>query len=345
MPDAAASRDAVVRTLHRIAFLLERDQASRYKASAYRRAGDTVRGLADAEWDARARSSTWRDLPGVGESTATVIAAVLDGDVPDVLTRLEAQARSASAAGQALRDLVRGDLHSHTEASDGVAPLTQMAVAAVEAGHEYLAVTDHSPRLTVANGLSPARLREQLVLIERANEVLAPFRLLKGIEVDILDDGALDQEPDLLSALDVRVASVHSKLRMERAPMTRRMVAAVEQPWTDVLGHCTGRKVRGRERPQSEFDAEAVFAACAEHGVAVEVNCQPERQDPPDDLIDVAAAAGCLFSIDTDAHAPGELEWLIDGCERLAAHGVDVDRVVTTWPVDRLLEWTSRRRP
>ena len=142
---------------------------------------------------------------------------------------------------------------------------------------------------------------------------------------------------------DVVVASVHSKLRMEGAAMTRRLVAAVEQPWTDVLGHCTGRRVGGRARPQSEFDAEAVFAACARNLVAVEVNCQPERQDPPDDLIDVAAAAGCLFSIDTDAHAPGELAWLSDGCERLAAHGVDPERVVTTWPVARLLEWSGRR--
>jgi putative hydrolase len=218
-----------------------------------------------------------------------------------------------------------------------------MAVAAVEAGHDYLAVTDHSPRLTVANGLSPTRLRAQIALIDAANEVLAPFRLLRGIEVDILDDGRLDQEPDLLGALDVVVASVHSKLRMDRAAMTLRMVAAVEQPWTDVLGHCTGRKVSGRERPQSEFDAEVVFAACVRAGVAVEVNCQPERQDPPDDLIAIAADAGCLFSIDTDAHAPGELEWLLDGCERLAAHGIDPDRVVNTWPGSRLLDWTSRR--
>lgn len=339
----APERGDVVRALHRIAFLLERQQASRYKAGAYRRAGGTVRDLPDDVWAARVRDGRWRDLPGVGESTAGVIATVLAGGTPDVLVRLESEQPELSAAGRALRDLVRGDLHAHTEASDGVAPLGDMAVAAVEAGHEYLAITDHSPRLTVANGLSPARLAEQIAVIDRANTVLAPFRLLKGIEIDILDDGTLDQEPAMLDRLDVVVASVHSKLRMERAAMTRRMVAAVEQPWTDVLGHCTGRRIGGRERPQSEFDAEAVFAACARHGVAVEVNCQPERQDPPDDLIDAAAAAGCLFSVDTDAHAPGELSWLADGCERLAAHGVDPDRVVTTWPVERLLEWTGRR--
>jgi len=339
----AATQSDVVRALHRIAQRLERRGESRFRSQAYRRAGDVVRALPQQEWEARAREGRFRDLSGVGGSTAEVIATVLAGGVPPVLASLDGDAQDTTEAGRVLRAAVRGDLHAHTDASDGVAPLADMAVAALEAGHEYLAITDHSPRLTVANGLSPDRLRAQLGLIAAANDVLAPFRLLRGIEVDILDDGTLDQEPGLLSELDVVVASVHSKLRMDGAAMTRRMVTAIEQPWTDVLGHCTGRKVRGRERPQSAFDAEAVFAACARHGVAVEVNCQPERQDPPDDLIAVAAAAGCLFTIDTDAHAPGELDWLADGCERLAAHGVDQDRVVTTWPVDRLLAWTSRR--
>jgi len=343
--DRTPGRDDVARVLHRVAQRLERRGESRFRSQAYRRAGDTLRSLPDDEWAARAAVGRFRDLPGVGESTAQVIATVLAGGVPEVLAHLDGDEREVSEAGAALRAAVRGDLHAHTEESDGVAPMTDMAVAAVEAGHEYLAITDHSPRLTVAHGLSAERLRAQIASIERANTVLGPFRLLAGIEVDILDDGTLDQTPELLGRLDVVVASVHSKLRMDRAAMTRRMVAAVEQPWTDVLGHCTGRKVRGRERPQSEFDAEAVFAACARHGVAVEVNCQPERQDPPDDLIAVALEAGCLFSVDTDAHAPGELDWLVDGCERLAAHGVDHDRVVNTWPVERLLEWTAPRAP
>ncbi len=340
---AMPTQHDVVRALHRIAQRLERRAESRFRSQAYRRAGDVVRGLPPEEWAARAREGRFRDLPGVGGSTAEVIATVLAGEVPAVLAGLDGEAPPSTAPGRALRAAIRGDLHAHTDASDGVAPLADMAAAAVEAGHEYLAITDHSPRLTVANGLSPARLRAQLELVEATNATLAPFRLLRGIEVDIFDDGTLDQEPGLLARLDVVVASVHSKLRMDAPAMTRRMVAAVEQPWTDVLGHCTGRKVRGRERPQSTFDAEAVFAACARHQVAVEVNCQPERQDPPDDLIAVAAAAGCLFTIDTDAHAPGELDWLADGCERLAAHGVEHDRVVTTWPVERLLAWTSRR--
>lgn len=332
--------------LHRIAFLLERQQASEYRSRAYRSAGDVVAGLETAAWASHLRSGAWQDLPGIGAKTAEVIATVLADGVPPVLAELEGdlgtRLRAATPAGQALREALRGDLHAHTDASDGGASIDAMAVAAVEIGHEYLAVTDHSPRLTVANGLSPARLRAQVERIGAMNGVLSPFRLLSGIECDILDDGALDQLPELLGRLDVVVASVHSKLRMDGPAMTRRMVAAVSNPHTDVLGHCTGRRVRGRERPQSEFDPVAVFGACAEHGVAVEVNSRPDRQDPPDDLIALAAEAGCLFSIDSDAHAPGQLDWLVDGCDRLAAHGVDPDRVVTTWPVERLLEWTGR---
>jgi putative hydrolase len=221
-----------------------------------------------------------------------------------------------------------------------------MAATAQALGHEYLALTDHSPRLTVANGLSPARLRRQLELVAELDERSAPFRLLTGIEVDILEDGSLDQEPELLDRLDVVVASVHSKLRMPSDEMTPRMVAAIADPHTDVLGHCTGRLVTGGRgtRPESEFDAEIVFAACARFDVAVEVNSRPERLDPPRRLLRQAVEAGCLFSVDTDAHAPGQLDWQPYGCERAAACGVPADRVVNTWPVEQLLAWTGRRR-
>lgn len=349
-PQSGPGRDEVVRVLHRVAFLLERRQESEYRSRAYRAAGTTVRDLDDATWAARVRDGRWRDLPGVGERTAGVISTALAGQVPGVLAELEAdlaeRESGATEAGRALRARLRGDLHAHTDASDGGAPLEDMALAAIEVGHEYLAVTDHSPRLTVANGLSPERLARQVDRIRELDPTLrrGGLALLAGIEVDVLEDGTLDQTPEMLDRLDVVVASVHSRLRMDRAAMTRRMVAAVRQPWTDVLGHCTGRRVRGRARPPSEFDPEVVFAACAQEGVAVEVNSRPDRQDPPHELIEVAAAAGCLFAIDSDAHAPGQLDWLVDGCDRLAAHDVDPDRVVTTWPLGRLLEWTGRRR-
>jgi len=219
-----------------------------------------------------------------------------------------------------------------------------MAFTALEIGHDYLVLTDHSPRLKVARGLSAERLQRQLVIVDAINGHLgSEFRLLKGIEVDILDDGELDQTDELLGQLEVVVASVHSKLRMDRAAMTRRMVTAVNNPRTDVLGHCTGRLVTGGrgKRQQSVFDAQAVFGACAEHRVAVEINSRPERRDPPDELIELAREAGCLFSIDSDAHAPGQLDFVDYGCARAQALGIAQDRVVNTWTVDRLLDWSN----
>jgi putative hydrolase len=213
-----------------------------------------------------------------------------------------------------------------------------MAEAARALGHEWIALTDHSPRLTVARGLSADRLEAQLDLIEELNAELAPFRILSGIEVDIAEDGSLDQREDLLARLDVVVASVHSKLRMPAGPMTRRMVAAIGNPHTDVLGHCTGRLLGGEgsrgRRPESEFDPEAVFGACREAGVAVEINCRPERQDPPDRLLRLAAEMGCLFAVDTDAHAPGQLDWLDGGTVRAERFGIGADRVINarSWP-------------
>jgi putative hydrolase len=173
------------------------------------------------------------------------------------------------------------------------------------------------------------------------NADLAPFRILTGIEVDILEDGSLDQDPALLARLDIVVASVHSKLKMEPAQMTRRMVAAIESPHTDILGHCTGRIVVGRGRPESRFDHAEVFEACARTGTAVEINSRPERLDPPDPLLRAAVATGCVVSIDTDAHAPGQLEWLGNGCEKAADADVPPADIVNTWPRERLLEWAS----
>jgi putative hydrolase len=138
------------------------------------------------------------------------------------------------------------------------------------------------------------------------------------------------------------VASVHSKLRMPAGPMTKRMVTAIRNPHVDVLGHCTGRLIgpnrqgRGR-RPESEFDPDAVFGACLEAGVAVEINCRPERQDPPDRLLRLAAEMGCGFAIDTDAHAPGQLDWLVNGTVRAEKAGITADRVINTRGADELL--------
>ena len=249
------------------------------------------------------------------------------------------------AAKRCARHLL-GDLHTHSDWSDGGSPIDVMARTAQRLGHQYMVLTDHSPRLTVANGLSVERLAEQLDVVAEVDDALDDFRLLTGIEVDINEDGSLDQTPEMLARLDVVVASVHSKLRMDRIGMTRRMLKAVTDPATNVLGHCTGRLVEGSrgKRPESQFDAKRVFAACAEHDVAVEINARPERRDPPDKLIALAFDAGCLFSIDSDAHAPGQLDFLDHGAARVQELGLPLDRIVTTWPVDRLLAWSRSKR-
>lgn len=341
---ALEARDDAVAALRRIAFLLERSSASRYRTRAFRRAAASLEAVDAQAVATLGREGRLADLPGLGDRTADVVARRLRGEAVPYLEELEAAAPAAAAQGAAaeLRRALRGDLHSHTEASDGTTPLQEMVLAALELGHEYLAVTDHSPRLRVANGLSAERLRAQIGQVRALSRAVAPFRVLTGIEVDVLDDGSLDQDPALLRELDVVVASVHSALRMDRGAMTRRLLRAVANPHVDVLGHCTGRQITGKLRPPSQFDAAAVFAACAEHGVAVEINCRPDRLDPPHELLQVALDAGCLVTIDSDAHAPGELDWLGVGCERAAAHGVPPERVVTTWPVEELLARTHR---
>lgn len=330
--------------LERIAFLLERGQAPTYRVRAFRTAAEVVEGLTAQEVEQRASAGTLESLKGVGPKTAQVVREALRDEVPGYLAKLEEEAESAPRpAGEAgeLRSALRGDCHLHSDWSDGGSPIVTMARTAASLGHDWAVLTDHSPRLTVARGLSPERLREQLDVVADVNERVAPFRLLTGIECDILLDGSLDQEEELLAELDLVVASVHSKLRMPRAEMTRRMVAAVRHPLVDVLGHCTGRLLSGsRARPESEFDAEAVFAACAESGTAVEINCRPERLDPPRRLLRQAVDAGVFFSIDTDAHAPGQLDWQINGCSRAVECGVPAERVINTWTERDLLRWT-----
>ncbi|MBO9521609.1 MAG: PHP domain-containing protein [Nocardioidaceae bacterium] len=336
-----------VAALRRIAFLLERGREETYKVKAFRSAADTILPLPAEEIAERARAGTLRELPGIGASTATVIAEAVEGRVPERLAALEEKSGGPLVeGGGSIRAALRGDLHSHSDWSDGGSPIEEMAFTAIELGHEYLVLTDHSPRLRVANGLSVARLTRQLEVVEAVNEHLdGSFRLLKGIEVDILDTGGLDQTEEMLAQLDVRVASVHSKLAMDARPMTRRMVNAIENPFTNVLGHCTGRLVTGSRgtRGQSEFDARTVFEACVANDVAVEINARPERRDPPTALLELAIEIGCLFSIDSDAHAPGQLDFQVYGCARAEELGLDPDRIVNTWSADRLLAWAGSK--
>ncbi|HEU0101507.1 MAG TPA: PHP domain-containing protein [Mycobacteriales bacterium] len=339
--------------LRSIAFCLERALEPSYRVRAFRSAAATADTVGRAELERRAGDGTLTELPGIGKVTALVVSESLAGEEPIYLRRVRTLGGTPVAEGAAqLRAALRGDLHTHSDWSDGGSPIEEMARTARGLGHEYVVLTDHSPRLTVANGLTADRLRAQLEVVAGLNERFAqeaaagspPFRILTGIECDINLDGSLDQEPALLAQLDLVVASVHSKLRMPREEMTARMVAAISNPHTDVLGHCTGRQVvghgrGGKGRPESEFDAEVVFAACAQFGVAVEVNSRPERLDPPKRLLRLALEAGCDVSIDTDAHAPGQLDWQHLGCERAYLCGVTPDRVVNSRSAEDLLAW------
>jgi putative hydrolase len=337
-PDAQA-----VTALRRIAFLLELAQEPTYRVRAFRRAADLVSALTADELERRIREGSLQKLPGIGAVTALAITEAQRGESPAYLRRLEStEGRAVADDAAGLRGALRGDCHTHSDWSDGGSSILEMAEAARSLGHEYVTLTDHSARLTVARGLSAERLRQQLEEVERLNVGLAPFRILTGIEVDINEDGSLDQEDGLLDDLDIVVASVHSKLRMPREQMTERMMTAVANPLTNVLGHCTGRIVAGRGRPESEFDAEAVFAACRRFDVAVEINSRPERLDPPKRLLRLAVEAGCRFAIDTDAHAPGQLDWQMVGCERAAACGVAADTVINTLSATSLVAWADR---
>ncbi|QXG77990.1 PHP domain-containing protein [Modestobacter sp. L9-4] len=337
--------------LRRIAFLLERAREPSYRVNAFRTAAAVVAGLDDAELDRRVRTKSLTELKGIGDKTAAVVVEAHRGEVPAYLRGLEeshAELAPLADDAAALRAALKGDLHAHSDWSDGGSPIREMAEAALSIGHEYLALTDHSPRLTVANGLTPQRLEQQLDVVAALNAELAPFRILTGIECDINVDGTLDQVDELLGRLDVVVASVHSDLRAASAAMTERMLAAVENPHTDVLGHCTGRLVIGRRqrngsqkpRPESQFDADAVFRACVEHGTAVEINSRPERLDPPRRLLTLAVELGCDFAIDTDAHAPGQLDWQDNGCTRAVECGVPAERVINTMSAADLLART-----
>lgn len=333
-----------VDALREIGFLLERSRSETHRVKAYRRAADLVAAMDAEERSQHVEADDWKKVAGIGPKTALVISQASAGRVPDYLQQLRSEKKPLVTGGDRMRSAIKGDLHVHSNWSDGGSPLEEMMITARALGHEYCAITDHSPRLTVARGLTADRLRSQQKISKELDAALAPFRVLQGIEVDILEDGALDQDDDLLAELDVVVASVHSKLRSDSETMTHRMVKAIANPRTNVLGHCTGRLIEGERgiRPESNFDAEVVFEACRTFDVAVEINSRPERRDPPSRLLQLATDMGCLFSIDTDAHAPGQLEFVAYGCERAQDLQLDPERVINTWPVDRLLSWCAK---
>ncbi len=330
-----------VEALDRALYFLDRDNAPREKKNAFRAARARVVEVGLDETVDRVHAGTITQLADIGKSTGEVISDAVKGVDDGYLARLDTDSQVPLGPGGDLRALLRGDCHSHSTWSDGGGPLTEMALTAKRLGHDYLVATDHSARLTIAHGLNEERLRSQWDELVTLNAELRPFRILSGMEVDIFEDGSLDLSDTMLAELDIVVASAHSKLDLEPELMTRRLVTAVANPHVDILGHMTNRKLSGAGRPPSRFDAEVVLAACARFGTAVEINCRPDRQDPPEELLELAVEWDCYVSVNTDAHAAGQLEWQAFGCDKAVRCGVDPDRIINTWPVERLLEWAA----
>lgn len=327
--------------LERAIYLLDRELAPSNKVRAFKNALDTIGSMDPGEVEQRAHANTLTELDGIGKSTGAVIREAVLGIDDGYLASLDERSQIPLGVGAELRAALKGDCHMHSTWSDGGAPLSTMAAAAQAIGHDYVVATDHSARLTIAHGLSEERLIQQLEELEQLNSTFAPFQILSGMEVDIFEDGSLDLADHMLEQLDIVVASIHSKLSMPRADMTRRMVTAIANPHVDILGHMTNRKVSGTGRAPSDFDAEMVFAACSKFDTAVEINCRPERQDPPEELLELAVEWDCLVAIDTDAHAPGQIEWQAYGCDKAVRCGVDPANIINTWSADELVSWAK----
>ncbi len=333
-PDEAAAH------LSEIAYLL-RHQGDTHRARAFTRVG----GLVPRERpDLVALRQTDRlaTLEGVGSGIARTLAELVDTGRSTYLERLREeldQPIAYPAPGEPSPLVLggyRGDLHSHTDGSDGGASVLAMARAAHARGSEYLATTHHSPRITVCNGLGPERLAAQRHLIDEANRELEGITILQGVEVDINEDGSLDEPDEALAALDIVIASPHVGLRMERSAMTDRMLRALENPHVDVIGHPTGR--RPGTRPGADYDHEAVFAAAAARGVLLELDCDPARMDLSPELAALAASLGCRFSLDSDAHAPDQFIYVDLGIWVTRRAGIGTDRVVNWLALDDLKE-------
>ena len=324
--------------LAEIAYLL-RSQGDQHRARAFTRvAGMLARDRPDLE--ALRGSGKLETLEGVGAGIARTLVELVDTGQSSYLERLRAKVGTAAGptpeerASPLVESGYRGDLHCHTDWSDGGATVLAMAEAARARGYEYLAITDHSPRLTVTNGLGPERLAAQRRLVDEANARLSGITVLQGSEVDILEDGSLDLPEEALAELDIVIASPHLKLRMDRTQMTERMLRAVEHPRVTILGHPTGR--RPGSRAGADYDFEAVFRAAAARGVVLEIDCDPARMDLSPELAGLAEALGCRFSLDSDAHAPDQFVYTDLGAWSAQRAGIPTDRIVNWLPLERL---------
>jgi DNA polymerase (family 10) len=237
---------------------------------------------------------------------------------------------------------IRGDLHSHTTASDGVASIEEMAAAAKAHGYEYLAITDHSKSQVIANGLTAERLLKHAAAIRKAGEKIKGIKLLAGCEVDILVDGKLDFEDEVLAELDIVVASPHASLKQDTATATARLLRAIENKYVNIIGHPTGRLINRREG--LPLDMSKIFKAAAEHGVALEINAGYPRLDLNEINARGAIDAGCLLSIDTDAHSQGGFDEIDYGISVARRAWVTPKQVINCWTFTELSKFLKNRR-
>jgi DNA polymerase (family 10) len=230
---------------------------------------------------------------------------------------------------------VKGDLQMHTTASDGKHSIEEMAETARQLGHEYVAITDHSKSVTIANGLDEKRAAAHIKKLHVVDARGIGIRVLAGSEVDILKDGALDYSEEILAQLDVVVCSIHSYMQLDRAAMTDRMLKCIENPYTQIIGHPTGRRLLARE--SFDYDMEKVLDACAKHGVVMECNSYPERLDLRDVYLRMCKQRGVKVVISTDSHNTLHLPYIRYGVTMARRGWLEKSNVINTLPVDQFL--------
>jgi putative hydrolase len=335
------SPDEAAAYLAEVAYLL-RHKGDTHRARAFTRvAGVLLRDRPDLT--ALSRTGGLERLEGVGAGIARTLRELVETGRTTYLERLREEVAPELATTEPVLKIsplvemgYQGDLHSHTDWSDGGASVLEMGRSAKARGYRYLAITDHSPRITVVNGLGPERLAAQRRLIDQANQELDGLTILQGVEVDINEDGSLDEPDEALAALDLVIASPHVKLRMEAPAMTERMLRAVEHPHVDMIGHPTGR--RPGSRPGASYDFEGVFRAAAEHGVVMEIDCDPARMDLSPELARLALSLGCRLSLDSDAHAPDQLVYVDLALWVARRAGISTDHLVNWLELSKLRE-------
>ena len=323
--------------LAEIAYRLRHDPEQAYRSRAYGKAAATLNRLKPDLATLRAEGRL-ESIEGIGAGIAKVLVELLDtgsSAYAEGLREAAGEPAPSPAAAGVNPALLRGDLHSHTDWSDGGATVLEMARAAKARGYSYLAITDHSPRIRVVNGLGPERVAAQAAVIRQAMDQLEGFTILRGIECDILEDGSLDLPDEVLAELDVVVISPHVKLKMEPAAMTERMLRAVSNPHADIVGHPTGRRLG--TRPGATYDFEAVFRQAARSRTAMEMDCDPARMDLSPELARLAADCGCRLALDSDAHSPDQFAYVDSGAWMARQAGIGPDLLLNCLELPDLL--------